>query len=141
MSAPMISEYDGLRFIFDFFPLDPSDNVRFLDPKDTADPARLMTIHFREVSRHFNYTVLPSESIINNWGNTMLDNGCPNKALNLYLLNVNNYPASPGAWESLGDFYTATGNKEKAIECYHRALTIKNTPEIKAKMKKLNGGG
>ena len=137
MSAPMISEYDGLRFMFDFFPLDPVYLVQFLNPSDTVDPARILTTHFQQVSRNLGYPTLPSESLTNNYANTMRDNGMPGKALGLYQLNVMNYPGSYGAWESLGDFYSDSSKREKAIECYRRALSIKDVPAIKEKMSKL----
>jgi predicted alpha/beta superfamily hydrolase len=138
MSAPMISEYDGIRFIFDFYPLDPTYLVQLLDPKDTVDPARLLTAHFQQVSRRFGYTTLPSESLTNNYANTARENGLPGKALRLYQLNAMNYPGSYGAWESLGDFYNDSAQKEKAAECYRKALSIKDIPAIKEKMNKLN---
>jgi Tfp pilus assembly protein PilF len=49
-----------------------------------------------------------------------------------------NYPGSYGAWESLGDFYNDSAQKEKAAECYRKALSIKDIPAIKEKMNKLN---
>jgi hypothetical protein len=40
----------------------------------------------------------------------------------------------------MGDFYDTKGDKAKAIEYYSKALTFKDFPDTREKLKKLKGG-
>ena len=55
-------------------------------------------------------------------------------------LNVEAYPQSANAYDSLGEAYLVGGDKEKAIENYRKALAIDPTMEsAKQVLKKLTG--
>ena len=61
-SVPLISEYDGLRFLFNFYnPKIPY--VKFRDPKFNADS--FLIAHYKKVSSLMGYTVSPPELVIN----------------------------------------------------------------------------
>jgi hypothetical protein len=59
------------------------------------------------------------------------------KAEALFKMNIANYPESFNAYDSMGDLYEAKGDKEKAIENYKKALSIKDSPDTKQKLEKL----
>jgi len=46
----------------------------------------------------------------------------PEKALALFKLNAEFYPASPNAWDSLAEAYLAAGKREEALRCYRKVL-------------------
>jgi len=140
MSAPLITEYDGLRFIFNFYHLPSGTEAMMFNPYDHTDPSQVLTAHFRQVSEYLGYGMPPSESLVNVLANTLKNNYLPAKALSLYQLNVTNFPGSYGAWESLGDFYEDQKQKVMAVECYQKALKIKDDKDVKIKLSKILSG-
>ncbi len=133
-SVPLITEYDALHFIFDFYKL-KLDFKAFFDPTLRLDT--MISEHYKNVSKHFGYTVKPPEDFINSMGYQFLQLKQYNKAEGMFKMNVENYPESSNVFDSMGDFYDATGNKQKAIEYYKKALTIKEVPDTRKKLEKL----
>jgi len=133
-SVRLIGEYDALRFIYDFYKLKIYDS-ELKNPK--VDLASLLVAHYQQVSEQMGYAVKPSESQVNNLGYAMLGAKQFNKAEKLFQLNVANHPGSANCHDSIGDFYLATGNKIKAIDCFKKALTLQQIPETKGKLEAL----
>jgi tetratricopeptide (TPR) repeat protein len=52
-------------------------------------------------------------------------------------MNVRNYPKSLNALDSMGDYYAAKGDKEKAIDCYTKALSRNNWSDTRKKLEDL----
>ena len=59
------------------------------------------------------------------------------KALHYFEMNIANYPESLNVYDSMGDYYDAKVDKQKAIEYYTKALTLGDFPDTKAKLEKL----
>ncbi len=59
------------------------------------------------------------------------------RAFNFFEMNIENYPESFNVYDSMGDFYDVKGNKQKAIEYYSKALTIRDFPGTREKIEKL----
>lgn len=137
MSVPLIAEYNGLRFIYDFYRLPVYTETNLFDANNHSDPAELLTSHFKLVSKNFHYTILPPESLTFILANTMVNYYLPEKAISLFELNVKNYPGSAGAWKDLGNTYRAQKNKIKAIECYQMSLKLKGDNEVRSELNKL----
>ncbi|MBA4057925.1 MAG: esterase, partial [Marivirga sp.] len=84
-SVNMISEHDALRSMFSWYKLNGLNE--FLDSSKTADELlKKITSHYEQVSRHFEYTVLPPENMVNAWGYAFLRLKAPEKALVLFNL-------------------------------------------------------
>jgi FKBP-type peptidyl-prolyl cis-trans isomerase len=80
------------------------------------------------------------ESDINGFGYTLLRRKQVNEAIEVLKLNVEAYPQSANVYDSLAEAYLLSGNKEKAIENYRKALTIDPTLEsAKEALKVLTG--
>ena len=45
-------------------------------------------------------------------------------AITLFKLNTELFPHSANVWDSLGETFALTGNKNEAITCYKKALEI-----------------
>jgi hypothetical protein len=76
-----------------------------------------------------------SEDDLNEWGYTLMRTNEFEKSIEVFKLNVALHPESANVFDSLGDGYTKTGNKELAIENYKKALTL--DPAKKSTQKKL----
>lgn len=132
-SVPLITTYDALRFIFSFYHLD-LDNEDYMNfSKKTVTK---IEDHYKNVSRQFGFPFPPPEGLINQMGYMALEQKKMEESEYLFKLNVTNYPQSMNVYDSLGDFYAAKGDKEKAVESYRKALSIKEWPDTR---NKLNG--
>lgn len=112
-SVPLITEYYGLRFLF--------DGYRMTESKATAGIDSL-TEHYKKISVMMGYTILPPEGLVNQIGYLYLEAAEFDKALAHFALNVKNYPESPNVYDSMGDAYLARGDKAKAREQFLKAL-------------------
>jgi uncharacterized protein len=135
-SVPLISEYDGLRFIFNYFNF--RNTNKLFDTSFTAHQSiNSVADHYQLVSKEMGYTMLPPESFINNLGYAFMQNKMNEKAFAFFDMNITNYPKSGNVYDSMGDFYVSTGEKEKAIDFFRRALAIQDNANTRQKLQKL----
>jgi hypothetical protein len=135
-SVPLISEYDGLRFIFNYFNF--SNAPKLFDSSFTVHQSvSTVTDHYHLISKEMGFTVLPPESFINNLGYAFMQNKMNEKAYAFFDMNIENYPKSGNVFDSMGDFYVATGDKGKAIDYFRKALAIQDNADTKQKLQKL----
>ena len=123
---PLISQYDALRDIFKKY--EPGKDL-----KDTTITLEYIKEHYRTVSSMMKYTVLPSEGKVNLLGYISMGNKQYEKAYDFFKMNIDNYPESPNAYDSMGDYYVEIDNNKKAIEVFKKALTLQ---EVTATRKK-----
>jgi predicted alpha/beta superfamily hydrolase len=128
-------EYDALRYIF----RDYEFNVRQFDEHPDWDRYALLKAHYQEVSQRMGYKVLPSESIVNELGYACMQRHQMKQAFTLFERNVTNYPDSANAFDSLGDYYVAAGDKPHAIEAFSKSLSLGNIKETRQKLDALGG--
>lgn len=133
-SVRLIGEYDALRFVFAFYKLKLYES-ELRNPAFNLDSA--IVAHYKKVSESLGYSVKPGETLVNNLGYQMLGRKQYKKAENLFKLNIANNPYSGNCYDSIGDLYLASGEKNKAIEAFKKALTLKAIPETKEKLNKL----
>ena len=135
-SVPLISEYDGLRFIFSWYRLK-------LSPPDffSADTAlvRKYRQHYQKVSKEFGYKVSPPEMQINGLGYYILSQKHYEKAAALFRMNIENYPQSGNTYDSYADALMAMKDTAAAITNYKKAYAITKSDETKLKLDKLLG--
>jgi tetratricopeptide (TPR) repeat protein len=132
-SVPLIAEYDALRSFFKDYELPKDVN----DPSITADFVRN---HYQHVSAILGYKVLPSQSTVNFLGYINLANKQYDKAYGFLRMNMDNYAESFNVYDSMGDYYIATGDKRKAIEVFNKALTLKESSDTRKKLEALKSG-
>lgn len=120
-SVPMISEYDGLRFLLDFYnPRIPY--TKFRDPSYNVDS--FVIAHFARVSSRMGYSIPPPESFINWLGYLFMMEKQYNKAYNLLKINIDNFPTSYNVYDSMGELLLLKGDTTSAIESYQKSLKI-----------------
>ena len=126
-------EYDALKFLFSYYQFRTS--IFELNPAMNIDSA--VDAHFRKISQNLGYTVLPSRNLVNNLGYTCMEQQKWDKAKAFFEMNIKNYPKDANAYDSMGDYYQATGDIEKAIENYTKAMTLWNDPGTRQKLEYL----
>lgn len=138
-SVPLISEYDGLRFLLDFYnPRLPY--TKFRDPSYNVDS--FIVSHFTRVSSHMGYTFPPPEGLMNWLGYLFIMEKQYDKAYNLFKLNTENYPLSANVFDSMGEILLIKEDTIGAIENYKKSLNInpknENARNMLIKLKKYN---
>jgi predicted alpha/beta superfamily hydrolase len=133
-SVPVPAEYDALRFIFNFynynFPF-----AAFFDSSYKTDS--LLSEHYKNISERMGYKVSAPEDFVNNLAYQLLSMKQFDRAFYFFKMNIENYPGSFNAYDSMGDFYAAKGDKQKAIEYYNKVLELRDWPDTKLKLEKL----
>ena len=135
-SVPLISEYDGLRFIFSWYRF-KSTTADFMNP-GTAVIQR-MKQHYQTVSKEFGYKVSPPEMQINGLGYNALSLKQYAKATALFEMNIENYPESGNVYDSYADVLIAKKDTINAIANYQKAFAITKSEETKQKLDQLQG--
>jgi predicted alpha/beta superfamily hydrolase len=133
-SVPLIAEYDALRFIFKFYNFNFPFS-KFFNPSYKSDT--LISAHYRNVSWQMGYKVSPPEQLINGLAYQLMGLKQFDRAFNFFKMNIENYPESFNAYDSMGDFYDAKGDKQKALEYFSKALALRDFPDTGKKPEKL----
>jgi predicted alpha/beta superfamily hydrolase len=135
-SVPLITEYDALHAIFNYYPL----KLSYTDGLN-VNKALISKIenHFENVSKQMGYKVKPPESLVNSLGYWALAFKHFDEAIYLFKLNVSNYPDNWVVYDAMGDYYDAINDKANAIDNYKKALSIKEVPDIREYLEKLQG--
>lgn len=130
-TVPLLCEYDGLRFVFDFYHLDLTEKD-FVDPTDLI--ASKLKTHYAGVAEKMGYEDFPPEALINYLAYDALGKKHFNKAKALFELNIAWYPKSNKVYESLADYYLAQKDTISAISNYKKALEINNDASTLGKL-------
>lgn len=135
-SAPLISEYDGLHYIFRDYNFLSIDNYDLFNTSiEDKTILETLKIGYEKISNSMGYEVLPSELIINSMGYAFLRANKLESAYQFFKVNETNYPKSFNVYDAMGDYYSAKGEKQEAKKYYVKALSILNYPETAAKLK------
>jgi uncharacterized protein len=133
-SAPLITEYDALRFFFDFLPL----KFTMKDYVDsTGALAEKYSNHYANLSKKMGYTMKPDEMEVNYMGYDFMGRKLYKTAESLFKLNITYYPESHNAYDSYGDYFIATGDKANAKIQFEKALSIKDIADTRKKLEGL----
>jgi predicted alpha/beta superfamily hydrolase len=130
-SVPLLSEYDGLRFIFDYYALDISEN-EFAD-STTVIASKLKT-HYVTVSAELGYKNAAPETLINYLAYDALGKQQFNKAKSLFELNQEWYPESSNVYDSYAAYFLAQKDTINAIANYRKALAFDTTTIFQKKL-------
>jgi len=135
-SVPLASEYDGLRFIFNYykFNLGPND---FSD--STAAFVTKLNNYNATVSKEMGYKISSPELSINTMGYDAMSKKYYARAAAFFEMNIANYPGSSNVYVAYGDLLAAKKDTANAIANYKKALTIKESTATKQKLGKLEG--
>ena len=136
----------------------PVDSIKLLTPKgsnglrrissQTLVPLELMLAGkisealtgYRQIKQDKTDAAAVSEGRINNLGYTMLQQKKLPEAIALFKLNVEFYPKAWNTYDSLGEAYMNSGNKDLAIANYRKSLELNpQNANGREMLKKLEG--
>jgi predicted alpha/beta superfamily hydrolase len=135
-SVPLISEYDGLRFLFSWYRF-KFGIADFMEPG--TEVVTRMKQHYQTVSKEFGFKVSPPEMQINGLGYNALSLKQYLKAAALFEMNIENYPESGNVYDSYADVLLAQKDTAKAIVNYQKAYAITKSEDSKQKLDRLQG--
>jgi hypothetical protein len=131
ISVPLISEYDGLRFIFDYYLIDITER----DLKDsTSIIATKYRQHYNKISNEMGYKNAAPEAFINYLAYDAMLKKQYNRAEALFQLNMENYSNSNKVYDSYADYLIAKHDSINAIAYYKKALAIKDDAATQSKL-------
>ncbi|MFW0718435.1 alpha/beta hydrolase [Pedobacter sp. N23S346] len=137
-TAPFISEYDGLHYIFRDYNFLSVDNYDLFSTSiEDKTILEALKSGYKQISNSMGYEILPSERIINSIGYAFLRANKLESAYQFFKLNEINHPKSFNVFDAVGDYYSAKGEKKEAKKYYIKALSILDYPETAAKLKAL----
>jgi predicted alpha/beta superfamily hydrolase len=133
--------YDGLRYAFSAHRFLSVDNIKFFEPSVRTLRAQAlkdsMLVGCQAISRQLGYSVAPPEGLVNRLGYAYLAQQDFAAAALFFEWNQANYPTSFNVHDAMGDYYSAQGNKRRAIQAFRKALTLVAYPETKQKLQAL----
>lgn len=133
-ALPVPAEYDALRFLFNYYPLNFPFH-EFFAPGWTQDS--LIAAHYRTISWYMGYKVAPPEFVINGTGYQLMGGHQLDRAAYYFHLNMDNYPNSFNVYDSMGDLLAARAEKDSAMKCYQKALLLRDNPDTRKKLEEL----
>jgi tetratricopeptide (TPR) repeat protein len=100
---------------------------------------RALTL-YRQYKKQYPEQTLIREKVLNRIGYEFIWAGDPERSIDIFRLNVEAYPESAEAYDSLAEAYLVNGKKALAVRCYRKSLELnpKNTNAIE-KLRKLEG--
>lgn len=113
-SVALISEYDGLRFIFENYRAD-------YNLITSADQLRAQ---YKQLSGDLGITILPPERVAQTFGSTFVYLEKYDTAMAFFQMNIDNYPNSSSAYANMGQYWKTRGDKKKALEYYQKSVKI-----------------
>ena len=135
-SVPLASEYDGLRFVFNYYRF----NLAAKDYYDSTDAiVAKFKQHYDMVSKEMGYKNSPNELFINALGYDAMNKKYYKRSAAIFEMNIANYPNSNNVYDSYGDLLAAEKDTSNAIANYKKALAIHNNAETKQKLDALEG--
>ena len=131
-SVPTIAFYNGISAIFKGY------GIYYRD----VESAEQLAKHFQSLSKRLNWDFSPPEALVNQLGYRMLQSRNASDratALSFFLLNIENFPDSYNAFDSLAEAYEVLGDKANAINNYKKSLKLNpNNENAIIKIENLN---
>jgi hypothetical protein len=131
VSVPLISTYDGLRFVFNYYLIEVSE-------KDFKDSTTLIAnkykTHYNKVSKEMGYKVMPPEAFINYLGVDAMQKGQYKRAEALLKMNMENFPNCNRVYEAFADFLVTQKDTITAMAYYKKAMVIKSNAATEQKV-------
>lgn len=136
-TIPLISTYDGMRFLFSWYKMSGKLVDIILNPNSTAEElTKGFNTRFEMLSNHLGYQVYPEEEMLNNLGHMFMSDS-PKKSLEFLKMAIKYYPKNANGYDSMSDYYESQNDIQNAILYCEKALAISGSNYHKNKLEKL----
>ena len=124
-SVPLITEYDGLRFLFSWHDFKGLNTLYAPDAKiSKEDLLNILNNYSKTLTKHFGYEILPNEDLVNRLGYMYLGQEKYDLSFAAFELNIQNYPNNTNVYDSMGDYYLGVKDSLKALDLFNKALEV-----------------
>lgn len=129
-----------LIFIVELLDVKATSLADVLSKTLEAQGVEAMVARFHELWSNIGHDIYSSESDLNGFGYRLLAKKRNREAIEVFKLNVEVYPQSANVYDSLAEAYVASGDKQRAIENYQKALELDpQLPSAKKALQALTG--
>lgn len=136
-TIPLISIYDGMRFLFSWYKMSGKLVDIIKNPNSTAAAlTQGFNTRFDMLSNNLGYQVYPEEEMLNNLGYMFMSNA-PEKSFAFLKMAVEHYPKNANGYDSMSDYYESQNDIQNAILYCQKALAISDSDYHKNKLEKL----
>jgi predicted alpha/beta superfamily hydrolase len=135
-TVPLISQYDGLRFIFNYYGIDLTEKD-FIDGSDRI--AQLLKAHYTRVSTAMGYPVAAPRALVHYLGAVAMEKNQFSRAEALFQLNMEAYPHRAEVYDAYADLMATKKDTAAAVDFYNKAIKLNPDPTTVAKLKSLSG--
>ena len=105
--------------------------------KPNTDIVDRIKAHYSKVTKILGYENKPEQRMINGMGYQLMQMDKHDLAKQFFEMNISYYPKSFNVYDSLGDYYLAVENKEKAKENFKKALALEENKSSREKLESL----
>lgn len=138
LSVPTISGYYGLKYFFSWNTLDLDKIIRTNPDISGQSFFDKVTEHYRIVTKKLGYETLPDHEQMNDLGYYYLQKEDFHGAGLFFQYNIDNYSTNSNSYDSMGDFFLAKEEPDKAIEMFKMAIAIDGNLHSSKKLKELD---
>lgn len=137
-TVPLPSMRDGLVNVFEWYQF-KSPQV-YNNPDTTVETIKQLLKKQEEIyTNAFGYKVPPMvEEMLNGYGYMNLQMGQPDKALLFFQTNIDYFPNSANAYDSMADYYESKDDKIKALTYVTKAFQLTGSEYYKQRMEKFS---
>jgi len=112
-TIPHKTIYNALEHLYSDWRISNADLIKGIDAIQN---------HYEKLSNQFGYKINIPENLLNQIGYRYLQQGLFDKSIETFKLNIELYPNSANAYDSMGDAYLAAGHLENAKVNYNKAV-------------------
>ncbi|MCA0931294.1 esterase [Lutimonas saemankumensis] len=136
-TVPLPSMRDGLVFLFKWYQF--KSPQKYNNPETTVEELmELLGIQEEIYSTHFGYPFPPMiEEMLSGYGYMNLEMGQPEKAFMFFKMNINYYPKSASAQNSMADYYETKNDHASALKYVTKAFELSGENKYKDRLKEL----
>ena len=136
-TVPLPSIRDGLIFLFNWYQFKYPQ--KYNNPETSVEEIkRLLKNQEKIYTSHFGYTFPPMvEELFTGYGNMYMQMGQPVKAFLFFKMNIDYYPNSANAYDSMADYYVSQNDLENALKYVKKAYELSGSDYHKERLKAL----
>lgn len=136
-TVPLPSIIDGLVFLFEWYQF--KSPQKYNNPETPIDELVELLRKQEEIySKHFGYPFPPMiEEMLTGYGYMNLQMGQPEKSHLFFKLNIDYYPTSASAYNSMADYYEAQNDIPNALKFVQKAAELSESEYYKSRIREL----